>query len=107
MTSCGDRPEPVDEWEVLWLSTVARVSEASTPDITRQQCEDMVAYLREQRTVVTPVPLEDLRTPVDGWFSEAEGIFFDCDLADSRVEESLVTLEALEGEVESVLAVER
>ena len=76
------------------------------PDITPQQCEEMLAYLRVQRTVLTPVPIEDVKRPFDRWFETAEGILFECDMGDEVVEERLLTLEALEDEIEAVLALE-
>ncbi len=66
----------------------------------------MLAYLRVQRTVLSPVPLDDLEAPVDRWFREAEGVFFNCDLDDEAAQESLVTLEAIEGEIDAVFEVE-
>lgn len=106
LTSCGDQPPTVDEWEVTWTNTVSTVEEASTPSATKRQCDDILAYLRVQRTVVSPVPLADLETPVDAWFSEAESIFFACDLSGDAAGQSLETLQALQGEVETVLEVE-
>lgn len=104
--SCGDQSEPVDEWEVIWDDTIATVAEASTPDATQPECQEMLGYLRAQRTVLAPVPIADLETPVDGWFLEAESIFFECDLGGEKARDALLTLEALEGEVEVVLEVE-
>lgn len=106
LTACGQQPTPLSEWEVTWRNTLSTVEEASTPEITQQECEDILAYLRVQRTVVSPVPLEDLETPVDDWFAEAEAIFFECDLADDATQGSLETLRALEAEVETVLELE-
>lgn len=106
LTSCGDEAPPVNEWQVTWNNTVSTVEEASTPDATQEDCDEILAYLRVQRTVVSPVPLEDLETPVDAWFSEAESIFFDCDLAGDAAAQSLETLQALQGEVETVLEIE-
>lgn len=106
VTSCGGQPPPVSEWEVTWRNTVSTVQEASNPDTTQPECDDILAYLRVQRTVVSPVPLEDLETPVDAWFSEAESVFFECDLGGNAAAGSLETLRALESEVEAVLEVE-
>lgn len=106
LSSCGDGTEPVEEWEAIWRSTVATVTEASTADLGGDQCQDLLGYLRVQRTVLTPVPLEDLSTPFDGWFSEAEAVLFACDLGSEATQESLLTLEALEAEVDAVLEVE-
>lgn len=106
LTSCGSQPPPVGEWEVTWSNTVSTVEEASTPDADQQQCDDILAYLRVQRTVVSPVPLEDLETPVDTWFSEAESIFFECDLDSDSAADSLESLRALESEVQAVLELE-
>jgi hypothetical protein len=106
LTSCGEQAPPVDEWEVTWNNTVSTVEEASITDATQEDCDDILAYLRVQRTVVSPVPLEDLETPVDAWFSEAESIFFDCDLAGDAARRSLETLQALQGEVAAVLDLE-
>ena len=106
MVSCGEQAPPVNEWEVTWNNTVATVAEASTPDATQSECDDVLSYLRVQRTVVSPVPLADLETPVDAWFSEAESIFFDCDLGSDTAAGSLETLQVLEREVEAVLEVE-
>lgn len=105
LTSCGDQPAPISTWEVTWHNTLSTVDEASTPDATRDQCEDILAYLRVQRTVLSPMPLDDLETPVDAWFAEAEAIFFECDLANAS-QESLETLQTLEAEVETVLELE-
>lgn len=95
------------EWETIWKKTTATVNEASAADFTTEQCQDLLGYLRVQRTVLNPVPLEDLRTPVDTWFNEAEAIFFECDLDGAAAQESLLTLEAVEGEVDVVLEVEK
>ena len=105
-TSCGNGSGPVDEWETIWRNTVSTVTEATTSDVTPDQCEDVLGYLRVQRTVLTPVPIDDLETPIDRWFSEAESVFFDCDLDGDAAQESLLSLEALQGEVESVIEVE-
>lgn len=105
-TSCDGQPTPINEWEVTWRNTVSTVEEASTPDVTQESCEDILAYLRVQRTVMSPVPLDDLENPVDDWFAEAEAIFFECDLADDATRASLETLRALEAEVETVLDLE-
>ena len=107
VTACGDGAEPPSEWETIWRNTVATVAAATDGDPTPEQCQDLLGYLRVQRTVMTPVPLEDLETPVDTWFTEAESVFFDCDLDSDSAEESLLTLEAVEGEVDIVLEVER
>lgn len=106
LTSCGEQPAPLSEWEVTWFNTVSTVDAASTANATQRDCEDMLSYLRVQRTVVSPVPLEDLEVPVAAWFSEAESIFFDCDLGSATADDSLETLRALENEVEAVLEVE-
>ncbi|HEU4319160.1 MAG TPA: hypothetical protein VFS66_03680 [Acidimicrobiia bacterium] len=106
-TACGDGNEPVGEWERSWGDIVATVAGATDGDLTPEQCQDLLGYLRVQRTVVTPVPLEDLETPVDTWFNEAESIFFDCDFDSDRSRETLLTLEAVEGEVDIVLEVEQ
>ncbi len=107
VTGCGDKTEPVDEWEAIWSSTVATVAQASTSDLASDQCQDLLGYLRVQRLVLAPVPLDDLEQPIDSWFTEAEGIFFECDLSGDATQSSLLTLEALEGEVAVVLEVER
>lgn len=107
VTGCGDKTEPADEWEAIWSSTVATVAQASTSDLASDQCQDVLGYLRVQKTVLTPVPLDDLEQPFDSWFTEAEGIFFECDLSGDAAQSSLLTLEALEGEVAVVLEVEQ
>lgn len=86
---------------------MATVAGATGGDLTPEQCQELLGYLRVQRTVMTPVPLEDLQTPVDTWFNEAEGIFFECDLDSDGAQDSLLTLEAVEGEVDIVLEVEQ
>lgn len=106
VVSCGGQPAPVGEWEVTWRNTVAAVAEVSTPDITREQCQDLLAYLRVQKTVLGPVPLDGLETPVDRWLLEAESIFFECDLGGEDAEQSLTTLQSLQAEVETVLEIE-
>ena len=107
VTACGDATEPVDEWEAVWSSTVSTVAQASTSDPGTEECQDVLGYLRVQRVALAPVPLDDLEEPVDSWFTEAEGIFFACDLSGEAAQSSLITLEALEGEVDVVLEVEQ
>jgi len=107
ITACGNGDEPASEWETVWRNTVATVAGATDGDLTPEQCQDLLGYLRVQRTVTTPVPLEDLETPVDTWFTEAESIFFECDLDSDSAQESLVTLETLEGEVDTVLEIQQ
>jgi hypothetical protein len=107
VTGCGDATEPLDEWEAVWSSTISTVAQASTSDISTDQCQDLLGYLRVQRLNLAPVPLDDLEEPIDSWFTEAERIFFECDLSGDAGQSSLVTLEALEGEVAVVLEVER
>jgi hypothetical protein len=106
-TACGDETDPIDEWEPIWRNTIATARQANTPDLASEQCQDLLGYLRVQRTVLTPVPLEDLEQPVDRWFTEAEGIFFECELSGDATQDSLVTLEAIEAEVDAVLEVEQ
>jgi len=106
-TACGDRTEPVDDWEAIWRNTVATVAQSSTPDLASEQCQDLLGYLRVQRTVLTPVPLDDVEAPVDRWFIEAESLFFECELSGDAAQTSLLTLEAIEGEVDAVLEVEQ
>lgn len=105
-TACGNGTEVASEWETIWGNTLSAFMEASTSAPSEEQCQDMLGYLRVQRTVLSPVPLEDLEPSVDRWFREAESVFFDCDLADEAAQESLETLEAIEAEVEAVLEVE-
>jgi hypothetical protein len=105
-TSCGDQTPRINDWETTWNNTVSVVDEASIPNVTQDECGDILAYLRVQRTVLSPVPLNDLETPVDAWFAGAEALFFECDLADDAAQQSLETLQALQGEVDAVLEVE-
>jgi hypothetical protein len=107
VAGCGDETEPVREWEAIWSSTVAAVAQASTSDLASDQCQDLLGYLRVQKTGLTPIPLEDLEEPINSWFAEAEGLFFECDLSGDAAQTSLLTLEALEGEVDVVLEVEQ
>lgn len=106
LTGCDDQPLPLDEWEGAWRDTVSHVEDSADPSITVEECEDVLAYLREQRGTLAPVPLEDLETPVDSWFAETESIFFDCNLASAAARESLASARALEGEVDVVLTLE-
>lgn len=105
--ACGNETEPVDEWETIWDNTVAIVNEATAADPTSEQCQDLLGYLRVQRTILTPVPLDDLEIPVDTWFTEAEAMFFECDFDREGAEGSLLTLKAVESEVGAVLEVQR
>jgi hypothetical protein len=107
VTACGDGTEAASEWEAIWRNTTSTVADAITSDLTVEQCQDMLGYLRVQKTVLSPVPLDDLEAPVDRWFGEAEGIFFECDLDGEAARESLVTLEATGAEIEAVFEVER
>ncbi len=106
LTGCDDQPLPLDDWEDAWRETASNVEQRADPSITVEECEDVLAYLREQRSVLAPVPLEDLETPIDSWFAETESIFFDCDLASATARESLASARALEGEVDVVLSLE-
>jgi hypothetical protein len=106
-TACGDETDPSDGWEPIWRNTIATARQASTPDLASEQCQNLLGYLRVQRTVLTPVPLEDLEEPVDRWFTEAEGVFFECELGGDAAQDSLLTLEAIEAEVDAVLEVEQ
>jgi hypothetical protein len=105
-TACGGSRPTVTGWEVTWANTVAIVEEAVASDIAQQECDDILAYLRVQRTTLSPVPLDDLETPVDSWFSVAESVFFECDVTSDGAQESLETLQAVEAEVQAVLEVE-
>jgi hypothetical protein len=107
VTACGDATEPVEEWEAIWNSTASAVAQASITEPDLDECQDLLGYLRVQRAVLAPVPLDDLEEPIDSWFTEAEGVFFECDLGGDAAQSSLVTLEALEGEVAVVLEVEQ
>lgn len=106
VTACDTQPLPLDEWERSWRETVEFVQASAGPGITVEECEDVLAYLREQRDALGPTPLPDLEAPVDSWFAVTESVFFDCQLAGAGAQESLETARALEGEVDVVLSLE-
>ena len=97
----------LQNWEQVWDQTVEHVQRAEAQEIREQQCTEMLAYLRQQRPRLNPLPADGLENPVDSWFELAESAFFDCppdgepisDWADTF--EQLATLEA---EVNTVLA---
>lgn len=106
VTSCGEQPRPLGEWEIAWFDTTETVSQSAVPGTSVNECEEVLAYLRDQRLLLTPVPIDDLEEPVDSYFSETESLFFDCEFEGPRAEHSLETIEALQAEVETVLRLE-
>lgn len=104
--SCSNQRLDQEGWEETWRQTVARVEEAEAAVIPEQRCQELLAFLRTQRDLLDPPPLERLDVPVDTWFEIAEASFFDCPPRGEEVDgwpAAFAELDVIEEEVEAVL----
>jgi hypothetical protein len=106
--ACGDGDLSLEEWETRWEEVVEEVATTIDEGVADESaCDETLGYLRERRPDLTPPPLGDLEVPVDAWFEEAEGLFFECTiLVPGAAADQLTTLHALEAEVTVILQLE-
>lgn len=104
VSSCGSESLTLDEWQTRWQEVVKHVDQTLAGEITHEECEETLGFLREQRPDLTPPPLTDLREPVDSWFETAEDLFFECAFTGDQGKPD--TLQVLEAEVEIVISLE-
>lgn len=105
IASCADQPLAVSEWHDRWQQVVDHVDDTLITELTQNECEETLGYIREERTGLTPPPLADLEAPVRAWFDQAEDIFFVCEV-ELGTGGTPATLQALEAEIEAVITVE-
>jgi hypothetical protein len=110
MSACIEPGMSLDEWEELWLETVARIARTEAEEIPEEECTEVLTYLREQRPRLNPLPADGLGGPVNSWFELAQAAFFECPPAGEKVEgwpAAFEQLQVLEEEVRTVVTRER
>ena len=106
LAACSEPPLQLSEWEPEWRAAVEAVTSLEAHEITIQECEEVLVFLREQRPVLSPAPHEDLDGPMDSWFSRAEDAFFECEFSHEIESERPLfrDLRSYEAAIDEVLA---
>lgn len=107
LAGCSEPRMSLQNWEQVWDQTVEHVQRADAQEIPEQECTEILAYLRQQRPRLNPLPVEGLESPVDSWFELAESAFFDCPPDGEPISswaDGFEQLSRLEAEVDTVLA---
>lgn len=106
LVSCGGGTRPTaSAWVIAWDNTVALVPDEASlgADPPKEQCETILASLREAQEDVIPTPDDHLDVTVNEWLMEAEGAFFECPPSEGGFEAAYKTLAQLESEVDAFL----
>lgn len=106
VAACGGaRPDAV-QWLVTWDETVELIpAEADLgEDPPKEQCDTVLASLREAQESVIPTPDDTLDVTVNEWLMVAEGAFFECPPAPDGFAGAYKKLTQLEDQVTAFLA---
>lgn len=106
ITACAEPRLSLNVWEEVWQQTVDRVAQMENGEIPEDECTQVLAYLREQRPHLSPLPAEGLEKPVNSWFELAQAAFFECPPDGERVKgwtDAFEQLRVIEAEVAAVL----
>lgn len=106
VSACSEPRMSLDAWEQVWEQTVDRIAETEADEIPPEECTKVLAYLREQRPRLSPLPADGLEKPVNSWFEVAQAAFFECPPDGEKMkgwQEAFERLEVIEAEVRTVL----
>jgi hypothetical protein len=107
VSACSEPRMSLEAWEQVWEQTVDRIAETEADDISPEECTKVLAYLREQRPRLNPLPADGLEKPVNSWFEFAQAAFFECPPDGEKVKgwsQAFERLDVIEAEVRTVLA---
>jgi hypothetical protein len=107
VSACSEPRMSLDAWEQVWEQTVDRIAEIEADEIPEEECTEVLAYLREQRPRLKPLPADGLEKPVNSWFELAQAAFFECPPDGEKVKgwsQAFEQLRVIEAEVRTVLA---
>jgi hypothetical protein len=100
----------LNAWEQVWQQTVDHIADVEAEEIPEEECTRVLAYLREQRPQLSPLPADGLEKPVNSWFELAQAAFFECPPDSEKVKGWTAAFEQLgviEAEVATVLSRQR
>jgi hypothetical protein len=112
LTACGsDRPS-VAEWQPTWERITATIpdEEAVADGLSVATCGEALAFLRSNRSELTPTPDLAIDDVVTAWIEIAEDAFFECPPDNEQIRdfsEAYAEMLRLEAEVELVLEMDR
>jgi hypothetical protein len=105
LAACGGARPTASAWSITWENTLNLVPEQSDlgEDPPKEQCETILASLREAQEDVIPTPDDLLDLTVNEWLLVAEGAFFECPPPEGGFDGAYRKLSQLEAEVDAFL----
>ena len=112
LVSCSEPRPTVAEWEPAWERVAAAIPAELTggEDPSPATCSEVLAFLRSNRAELFPTPDLAIDDAVTEWVEVAEEAFFECPPNNAQIgsfAEAFGELVRLQGEIESVLAMDR
>lgn len=106
--SCAEDRPTLDGWQQEWerVSTGIPTRAELEADSSRAACEQGLALVQRNRTVLLPTPDVAIDDTVDDWLLLARGTYFDCP-PPGGFDEAYATLDRLEAEIAAVIAIDR
>jgi hypothetical protein len=107
LAACSDDRPTLAEWEEDWIRVSSGIpTEAEvTADTTRASCEAGLSLVQVNRVRLLSTPDPAIDDTVHDWVELARTIYFDCPPPDG-FPEAFATLDRLEAEIETVLAID-